>query len=48
MTYQGPREGGKEEGKKKKKENLESHLAKSNQIQISVLGPNAADIEAQG
>lgn len=48
MTYQGPREGGKEEGGKKKKENLESHLAKSNQIQISVLGPNAADIEAQG
>lgn len=47
MTYPGPRGRKRERGKEKKRKS-KSRLAKSNQIQISVLNRNAADIEAQG
>lgn len=51
MTYQGPGAGRVKKKKKKKsreKGKPRSRLAKSNQMQISVLSPNAADIEGSG
>lgn len=52
VPRQGEREekdrGRREKKKKKKKGNPIIRLAKSNQVQISALGPSAADIGAQG